>query len=125
MTSNKPWTTSQHVIHVLFGLKPEQEEVLAQVQPIHSRRWPPYAQYSSTKEVVAYNAVVQPKTLTIRAFVHALRILDLMSFESFTAANCKVEFNQPFCWLYSVPKFACILTISNPVFRWESYKGSV
>lgn len=56
MTSNKPWTTSQHVIHVLFGLKPEQEEVLAHVQPIHSCRWPPYAQYSSTKEVEAYSA---------------------------------------------------------------------
>ena len=39
--------------------------------------------------------------------------------------GCKVEFNQPSCWLYSMPKFSCILAISNPVFRWESCKGSV
>ena len=38
---------------------------------------------------------------------------------------CKVEFNQPSCWLYSMPKFACKLAISNPVFRWELCKGSV
>ena len=37
---------------------------------------------------------------------------------------CKVEFYQPSCWLYSAPKFACILAINNPVFRWESCKGS-
>ena len=37
----------------------------------------------------------------------------------------KVEFNQPSCWLYFCAKFACILAISNPVFRWESCKGSV
>ena len=39
--------------------------------------------------------------------------------------DCKVEFNQPSCWLYSVQNFACILAIRNPVFRWESCKGSV
>ena len=39
--------------------------------------------------------------------------------------DCKVEFNQPYCWLYFVPKFVCNLAISNPVFRWESCKGSV
>ena len=31
--------------------------------------------------------------------------------------DCKVEFNQPSCWLYSVP--------NSLVFRWESCKGSV
>ena len=39
--------------------------------------------------------------------------------------HCKVEFYQPSCWLYSVPNFVCILAISNPVFRWESCKGSM
>ena len=39
--------------------------------------------------------------------------------------DCKVEFNQPSCWLYSVPNFACNLAISNPVFRCESFKDSV
>ena len=38
--------------------------------------------------------------------------------------HCKVEFYQPSCWLYSVPNFVCILAISNPVFKWESCKGS-
>ena len=38
--------------------------------------------------------------------------------------DCKVEFNQPSCWLYSVP-IACILAIRNPVFKWGSCKGSV
>ena len=32
--------------------------------------------------------------------------------------DCNVKFNQPSCWLYSVPNF------SNPVFRWDSCKGS-
>ena len=45
--------------------------------------------------------------------------------------DCKVEFNQPSCWFYFVPnlllfraKFAYISAISNPVFRWDSCKGS-
>ena len=38
--------------------------------------------------------------------------------------DCKIEFNQPSCWFYSVPKFACISAISNPVFRWDFCKGS-
>ena len=38
--------------------------------------------------------------------------------------RCKVEFNQPFCWLYPC-QFACNLAFRNPVFMWESYKGSV
>ena len=36
--------------------------------------------------------------------------------------DCKVEFYQPSCSLYSVPN---LFVISNPVFRWESCKGSV
>ena len=38
--------------------------------------------------------------------------------------DCKVEFYQASCWLYFMPNFSCILAISNPVFRWESCKGS-
>ena len=38
---------------------------------------------------------------------------------------CKVEFNQPSCWLLFRAKFSCILAIRNPVFRWESCKGNV
>ena len=39
--------------------------------------------------------------------------------------DCKVEFNQPFCFHYSVPNLLVFLVIRNPVFRWESCKGSV
>ena len=39
--------------------------------------------------------------------------------------DCKVEFNQPSCLALFRVKFACILTISNLVFRWESCRGSV
>ena len=42
-----------------------------------------------------------------------------------TTRFCKVEFNQPSCWLYSVPNFAYNLAINNPVFMCESCKGSV
>ena len=37
---------------------------------------------------------------------------------------CKVEFYQPSYWLLFRAKFSCILAISNPIFRWESCKGS-
>ena len=37
--------------------------------------------------------------------------------------DCKVEFNQPSYWFHV--KFACILAISNPVFRWKLCKGCV
>ena len=39
--------------------------------------------------------------------------------------DCKVEFYQPSCVALFCAKFDCILTISNPVFRWESCKGNV
>ena len=38
--------------------------------------------------------------------------------------DCKVEFNQPSYWLYSVSNLLVFLAINNPVFRWESCKGS-
>ena len=38
--------------------------------------------------------------------------------------DCKAEFNQPSCWLYSVSNLLVFLVINNPVFRWDSCKGS-
>ena len=39
--------------------------------------------------------------------------------------DCKVEFKSTILLALFHAKFACILAISNPVFRWESCKGSV
>ena len=53
-----------------------------------------------------------------------LAIQSWMFQQSFFFRIYKVEFYQPFCWLYFRAKFACISAISNPVFRWDSCKGS-
>ena len=39
--------------------------------------------------------------------------------------DCKVEILSTILLALFRTKFAFILAISNPVFRWESYKGSV
>ena len=39
--------------------------------------------------------------------------------------NCKVEILSTILLALFRAKFACILAISNPVFMWESCKGSV
>ena len=39
--------------------------------------------------------------------------------------NCKVEILSTILLALFHAKFACILAISNPIFRWESCKGSV
>ena len=39
--------------------------------------------------------------------------------------DCKVEILSTILLALFCAKFACILAISNPVFKWESCKGSV
>ena len=39
--------------------------------------------------------------------------------------DCKVEILSTILLALFCAKFACILAISNPVFRWKSCKGSV
>ena len=39
--------------------------------------------------------------------------------------DCKVEILSTIMLSLFRAKFACILAISNPVFRWDSCKGSV
>ena len=43
----------------------------------------------------------------------------------FLGTTCKIEFNQSSLLALFCAKFACILAISNPVFRWELCMGNV
>ena len=58
---------------------------------------------------------------------HMLSLESVLGFchEIAKVGDCKVEFKSTILLALFRVKFFCILAISNPVFRWESCKGSV
>ena len=49
----------------------------------------------------------------------------VLSEENLRQGLCKVEFIQSFCCLLFRTKFSYNSAFGNPIFRWESCKGSV